>query len=111
MTLTMRINNSYAKDRTQEIMVELFNFNFETIATHNIYIAGRLDNLPIFKNSSKKEIYSENLKKDFAIFSKYIQRGFSGLEIYNLSPEHYFNENPIKAYFGQYPIEFMDKID
>ena len=111
LTFHMKIKTSYAKGIVQEIMQELFNYDFQSISNQNIYIAGRLNNLPIFKNSSKNEIYSEQLKHDFTVFSKYIQRGFTGLDYFDLNPEKYFNENPIKAYFEQYPIEFMDKID
>jgi len=111
MTLQMKMDSSHAKKIVQELLFTLFNFEFETVSTKKIYIAGRLDNFPIFKNSSKDLIYSNELKKDFEVFTKYIQRGFSDLGELNLDVNDFFNENPIHTYFYQYPVEFLDKID
>lgn len=109
----MKVNASYTKKIVDDLLQELFSFKDETSSgtmLNKIYISGRINNLPIFKNSSKNEIYSEKLKDEFTIFMKYIKKDFSGLEEFNLNVDDFFNENPINAYLRLYPIEFMHKI-
>nr|WP_321266073.1 hypothetical protein [uncultured Sulfurimonas sp.] len=109
----MKMNSSYTKKITDELLHELFNFKDTTNSStmlDKIYISGRIHNFPIFKNSSKKEIYSIKLKNEFTTFIRYIQKDFLELENVHLNIDNFFNENPINAYFNQYPIEFMHKI-
>ena len=109
----MQVEASYTKKIVNEILWTLFNFKDDTSSgtmLNKIYIAGRINNIPIFKNTTKDTIYSEQLKNEFRTLMKYAQKDFIEIENFNLNVEEFFDENPIKAYLNIYPIEFMQKI-
>lgn len=110
----MKVEASYTKKIVDEILLTLFNFKDNTSSgtmLRKIYISGRIANLPIFKNTTKDEIYPEQLKNELKTLMKYAQRDFLGLDSLNTNIEQFFNENPIKAYLNIYPIEFMQKTE
>lgn len=109
----MKVDSSYSKKIVNDLLKKLFNFQDETSSgtmLNKIYISGRIANMPIFKNTSKDSLYSEELKGELKVLMQYAQKDFLGLENLNINLEEFFNENPINAYLRIHPMEFMQKI-
>lgn len=114
MTLKMGINNQYANKCTSEILYNLFNYESKKTSYDrrtNIYISGRITNMPIFKNHKSVNIHTRKTKNQFIKFLDEIKKDFLEFENFTFSGETYFQSNPLKAYFEQYPMEFLSKVE
>lgn len=112
-TIKMGIDNKYANERTNEILYNLFNYESEKTGSNrlaNIYVAGRITNIPIFKNHKTSDIYPESLKQQFIALLDEAKKDFSGFENIIPNTAEYFNTQPLKAFFEQYPMEFLSKL-
>lgn len=112
-TIKMGVDSKYANERTNEIVYNLFNYESEKTGSNrlaNIYIAGRINNIPIFKNHKTSDIYSESLKQQFIELLDEAKKDFSDFENTIPNSTEYFNTQPLKAFFEQYPMEFLSKL-
>ena len=113
MRLKIGMESKISNQITNELLYELFNYDINKTSSNrlsNIYIAGRINNMPIFKNSKKEEIFSQEDKEKFSILLEEAKQDFTDSDDIFLDVEEYFNSNPLKAYFEQYPMEFLSKI-
>lgn len=113
MRLKIGMDSKISNQITNELLYALFDYQVEKTSSDrlsNIYIAGRINNIPIFKNSKKEEIFSQEDKNKFSLLLEEAKQDFADSDDIFLDVEEYFNSNPLKAYFEQYPMEFLSKI-
>lgn len=111
--LIMGVNSNISNSITNELLYALFNYEVEKTSSDrlsNIYISGRINNMPIFKNSKNSEIYSQKDKDKFHVLLEEAKHDFGDDDNILLDADTYFNSNPLKAYFEQYPMEFLSKL-
>jgi len=111
--LKMRISSKISTSITNELIYTLFNYQVEKTSSDrlaNVYISGRINNMPIFKNSKTSEIYSN---EDKETFSQLIEEAKKVFKMDNLLADvnQYFIYNPLKPFFEQYPMEFLSKVE
>lgn len=112
LKLKIGISSKISTSITNELLYTLFNYKVEKTSSDrltNIYISGRINNNPIFKNSKTSEIYSQDDKNKFFALVEEAKNDYSDLENILLDSNQYFTLNPIKAFFEQYPMEFLSK--
>ncbi len=111
--LKMKMQAKHSKMVTEEILSTLFDYTFSASSAdllRNIYIAGRLKELPIFKHAKSPRVLKEKTVKDFdSLFNK-IQKEFPDLGEIPLDAKSYFQENPIKQFLQLSPMEFFQEI-
>ena len=113
MKLKMKMKSKVANSITNELLYTLFNYQVEKTSSDrltNIYISGRVDNMPIFKNS-KEDIFPIADKEKFSTLLEEAKQDFGDNDNILLDTEAYFHSNPLKAYFEQYPMEFLSKVE
>jgi hypothetical protein len=109
----MKIQAKHSKMITEEILSTLFNYIFSASSAdllRNIYISGRLGELPIFKHAKSPKILQEETIEKFNTLFNEIQEEFPDLENIPLDAKSYFQENPIKQFLLLSPIEFLQEI-
>lgn len=114
LKLKMGINSKISTSITNELLYMLFNYKVEKTSSDrlaNIYISGRINNNPIFKNSKTSEIHSQDDKDKFISLIEEAKKDYSDLENILLDSNQYFISSPLKAFFEQYPMEFLSKVE
>lgn len=112
--LKMGINSKISNSITNELLYSLFCYQAEKTSSDrlaNIYIAGRINNIPIFKNSKTSEIFSQKNRDKFSKLLDEIKKDFPHLESVIQNSDDYFHLNPLKAFFEQYPMEFLSEVE
>ena len=114
LRLKVAISSKVATSVTNELLHVLFNYKVEKTSSDrlaNIYISGRINNNPIFKNSKTSEIHFQDDKDKFFALIEEAKNYYSDLENILLDSNQYFTLNPLKAFFEQYPMEFLSKVE
>jgi len=110
--LKMGIASKISNSITNELLYALFNYTVEKTSSDrltNIYISGRINNMPIFKNSKKADRFSKEDKENFSILLEEAKQDFN-MDNLLADANQYFKFNPLQAFFEQYPMEFLSKI-
>jgi hypothetical protein len=109
----MSIPAKHSKKITDEILLALFDFTFTASSAdmlRNIYISGRLSELPIFKHAKKPKILEESTIANFDKLFAELKENFTDLEDLPIDAKSYFQENPIKQFLLLSPMEFLQEI-
>ena len=111
--LKMKLDARHAKKITEEILFTLFNYTFSASSAdllRNIYISGRLNELPIFKHAKEARALEETIIIKFDKIFNEMKKDFIELENMPLDAKSYFQENPIKQFLLLSPMEFVQEI-
>lgn len=109
----MSIPAKHSKKITDEILLALFDFTFTASSAdmlRNIYISGRLSELPIFKHAKQPKILEENTITNFDKLFAELKENCADLEDLPIDAKSYFQENPIKQFLLLSPMEFLQEI-
>ena len=111
--LKMNMKSKHAKECTEAILSELFDYTFTASSAdllRNVHISGRLGSLPIFKHArNPHKLEFQTIKKFDALF-KEMNDEYAELESNTMSAEYYFLENPTKQFLALLPIEFLQEV-
>jgi len=111
--LKMKVKAKHAKNITEEILSILFDYTFSATSAdmlRNIYISGRLHELPIFKHAKKPRKLEDKTIEKFNKFFNELKNEFTDLKDIPMDAESYFQENPVKQFLLLSPIEFLQEI-
>jgi len=111
--LKMNIQAKHSKQITEEILSTLFNYTFSASSAdllRNIYISGRLSEIPIFKHAKATKVLEENTIINFDKLFTELKESFTDLENIPMDAKAYFQENPIKQFLALSPMEFLQEI-
>jgi hypothetical protein len=109
----MNIKSKHAKECTEAILTELFDYTFTASSAdlqRNVYISGRLKSLPIFKHAREPHQLEIRTLEKFDTLFKELSTEFTELESNTMSAKDYFTENPTKQFLALLPIEFLQEI-
>lgn len=109
---SMCIESGYSKHITQEILEELFKYKFSATSAdlqRNVYIAGRLNSLPIFKHGKSPRKVSEKTINKFDDFINKIYNEFNDLENTKITAKEFLNEDIVKLFLTHKPVEFLQE--
>lgn len=111
--LKMKMQAKHSKNITEEILSTLFNYTFSASSAdllRNIYISGRLFEMPIFKHAKNPRILKEKTITDFDKLFYEFRKEFTNMKNIPMDAKAYFQENPIKQFLLLSPKEFFQKI-
>ena len=111
--LKMKMQAKHSKKITEEILSTLFDFTFSASSAdllRNIYIAGRLSEMPIFKHAKEPKILKEKTITNFDKLFAELKENFTDLKNIQMDAKSYFQENPIKQFLLLSPMEFLQEI-
>lgn len=111
--LKMKMQAKHSKQISEEILYTLFEYKFSASSAdmlRNIYISGRLNELPIFKHAKKSRVLEDNTIENFNKLFNELKREFADLENISIDAKSYFQENPIKQFLLLSPMEFLQEI-
>lgn len=109
----MNMQAKHSKKITEEILLTLFGFTFSASSAdllRNIYISGRLSEMPIFKHAKEPKILEEQTIVNFDKLFIELKQNFTDLENIQMDAKSYFQENPIKQFLLLSPMEFLQEI-
>lgn len=111
--LEMGIAAKHAKSVSEKIVYELFGYSFSATSAdlmRNVYVAGRLDSLPIFKHAKEPYSPSEDSLNRIDRFFFDLYSDHIDLSEIKISAKQYYAENPVKQFLLLKPIEFLQEI-
>jgi len=111
--LKMNMRARHSKQITEEILSTLFDYTFSASSAdllRNIYISGRLSEIPIFKHAKEIKKLEENTIINFDKLFTELKENFIDIEDIPVDAKVYFQENPIKQFLLLFPIEFLQEI-
>lgn len=111
--LKMNMQAKHSIKIINEILSILFGFNFSASSAdllRNIYISGRLLEIPIFKNAKQARVLEDKTIADFDKLFAELKENFADLESMPMDAKSYFQENPIKQFLLLFPMEFLQEI-
>lgn len=109
----MKIQAKHSKNITQEILSTLFDYTFSASSAdllRNIYISGRLAEIPIFKHAKTPRILEEKTINNFDKLFDEFREEFTDMKNISMDAKAYFQENPIKQFLSLSPMEFLQEI-
>jgi len=89
LKLKIGISSKVSTSITNELLYTLFNYKVEKTSSDrltNLYISGRINNNPIFKNSKTSEIHSQNDKDKFFALIEEAKNDYSDLGVCRKTP-------------------------
>lgn len=109
----MKIQAKHSKNITEEILLTLFDYTFSASSAdllRNIYISGRLAEIPIFKHAKTPRVLKEEIINDFDKLFDEFRKEFTDMKDISMDAKTYFQENPIKQFLALSPMEFLQEI-
>lgn len=111
--ISMDIKAKFAKQITEDILSELFDFTFSASSAdllRNVYVSGRLDSMPIFKHAKEALQIDEKVTARFDAYFKELDEEFTDLDNIPITAEQYLSLNPVKQFLLLKPMEFLEEI-
>lgn len=112
LRVIMRVKSVYAKQITQEILDDLFKYKFSATSadlSRNVYIAGRLDSIPIFKHGKEPHKISDKTINKFDAFIKEIYSEFGEVRNLQITAKEFLKMDMVKLFLSHKPVEFLQE--